>query len=68
VELPAGRHRRLESRLVLRLSLHLLGVFLKEAHLLGAHRNQPPSPSSGSLRGGALSSATFCAIELHVPA
>jgi hypothetical protein len=30
VELPAGRHRRLESRLVLRLSPHLIGVFLLE--------------------------------------
>jgi hypothetical protein len=30
VELPAGLHRRLEIRLVLRLSHHLLGVFLLE--------------------------------------
>jgi hypothetical protein len=30
VELPAGLHIRLESRLLLRLSHHLLGVFLPE--------------------------------------
>jgi hypothetical protein len=61
VELPAGLHRRPESRLVL---LPIDGVhILKEARL---PRAQPAAIAVvSSLRSGASRSATFFAIELH---